>query len=96
MIVLAVTWIANPGSEAEVAEIFRKLQAASREEAGCLMYVVHRHKTDARRFFIYEQYRDDLALQQHHDSPHFHQYASLALKEKGVRTEGELYLPLGD
>ena len=94
MVVLAVTWMANAGREEQVAEIFRKLQAASREEPGCLMYIVHRHKTDPRRFFIYEQYRDDAALQAHRDSPHFQQYAISALKDIGVRTEGELFMPL--
>ena len=48
MIVLAVTWMANPGHEDEVAGIFGKLQAASRQEPGCLMYIVHRHKDDPR------------------------------------------------
>jgi len=95
MLVLAVTWIANHGREEEVAEIFAKLQAASRQESGCLMYIVHRHKSDTRRFFIYEQYRDAAALEAHHDSAHFRQYAVGELKDKGTRIEGELYLPLG-
>lgn len=96
MVVLAVTWVANHGHEEEVAGIFGKLQAASRRESGCLMYIVHRHKTDPRRFFIYEQYRDDGALQAHHDSKHFQQYAAGELKDKGMRLEGDLYSPLGD
>ena len=63
MIVLAVTWKANQGHEADVATLFSTLQDASRKEPGCLMYIVHRHKTDQRRFFIYEQYQDDAALE---------------------------------
>src|SRR5207245_10901063 len=47
VIVLAVTWKAAPGREAEVAEIFRKLTAESRKEAGCLMYQVQRQQKDA-------------------------------------------------
>ena len=94
MIVLAVTWVANPGKEAEVAGIFRKLEAASRQEPGCLMYMVHRHRTDPARFFIYEQYRDDAALEAHRQSQHFQQYAVTALSGIGERREGELYLPL--
>jgi quinol monooxygenase YgiN len=96
ILVLAVTWIANPGKEAEVAEIFRKLEESSRQEPGCLMYIVHRHRTDSRRFFIYEQYRDDAALQAHRDSPHFQTFAVKALNGIGERTEGELYSPLYD
>ncbi len=58
------------------------------------MYIVHRHKDDPRHFFIYEQYRDDAALQAHRDSPHFQEYAVKALKDIGVRKQGDLYMPL--
>jgi len=94
LIVLAVTWVANPGHEEEVAEIFRKLEAASRQEPGCVLYVVHRHKEDATRFFIYEQYRDEAALQAHRESSHFQQYAMKALDGIGDRVQGDLYSPL--
>lgn len=96
MVVLAVTWVANPGKEAEVADIFRKLEQASRNEPGCLMYIVHRHRTDPRMFFIYEQYRDDEALEAHRQSPHFQMYLVNALNGIGERTQGELYSPLGE
>jgi quinol monooxygenase YgiN len=96
MIVLAVTWMAKPGHEAEVAEVFRKLEAAARQEPGCLMFVVHRHRSDARRFFIYEQYRDDAALETHRNTPHFKQYVVGELKDIGDRTEGELFAPLAE
>ena len=58
------------------------------------MYIVHRHRTDPRRFFIYEQYRDEAALEAHRQSPHFQQYAVAALKDIGERLQGELYSPL--
>ena len=94
MVVLAVTWMAKPGHQDEVAGIFGKLQTASRQEPGCLMYIVHRHRTDSTRFFIYEQYRDDAALEAHRNSVHFKLYAITALKDIGERKEGELYSPL--
>jgi quinol monooxygenase YgiN len=94
MVVLAVTWMANPGHEQEAADIFYKLQSASRQEPGCLMYVVHRHHTDSRRIFIYEQYRDHAAVHAHRQSPHFQQYAIKELADIAVRTDGELYSPL--
>ena len=94
MLVLAVTWMANPGHENEVAIIFSKLQAASRQEPGCLSYTVHRHVDDPRRFFIYEQYRDAAALESHLNSPHFQEYAVKALRTIGERQQGDLYTPL--
>jgi len=94
MLVLAVTWMANPGREDEVAIIFEKLQAASRQEPGCLMYTVHRHVDDPRRFFIYERYRDEAALEAHRNSAHFQEYAVKALRSVGERQQGDLYRPL--
>jgi len=96
MVVLAVTWMANPGREDEVVEIFRTLQEASRREPGCLMYTVHRHQTDSRRFFIYEQYCDHAAVHAHRNSPHFQEYVVKKLQDIGQRKEGELYSPLTD
>jgi len=94
MVVLAVTWMANPGQEDQVAQIFRKLQAASRQEPGCLAYTVHRHNSNPRRFFIYEQYQDEAALEAHRNSPHFQEYAVKALRTIGERQQGDLYTPL--
>jgi quinol monooxygenase YgiN len=77
-----------------VAEVFLKLETASRQASGCLMNVVHRHETDARRFFIYEQYKDDAALEDHRNSEHFQQYAVGKLGRLARRVEYELYKPL--
>jgi (4S)-4-hydroxy-5-phosphonooxypentane-2,3-dione isomerase len=95
MVVLAVTWMAKVGHETEVAAVFQKLTEESRKEAGCLMYQVHRHKTDPRRFFIYEQYKDDAALEVHRSAPHFLRYVKKELPKLGDRVEGHLYEALG-
>jgi autoinducer 2-degrading protein len=95
MVVLAVTWMAKAGREAEVTALFAKLTEESRKERGCSMYQVHRHKTEARRFFIYEQYKDDAALEAHRNAPHFLQYARKDLPKVADRTEGHLFEPLG-
>ena len=94
MIVLAVTWQAHAGKESEAAALFAKLTELSRKEPGCLMYQVHRHKTEPRRFFIYEQYKDDGALEAHRAAPHFLQYARKELPRIAERVEGHLYDPL--
>jgi quinol monooxygenase YgiN len=95
MVVLAVTWMSKAGREAEVVGVFSKLSEESRKEPGCTMYQVHRHKTEPRRFFVYEQYKDDAALEAHRASPHFLQYAKKELPKLGERVEGHLYEPLG-
>jgi quinol monooxygenase YgiN len=95
MVVLAVTWMAKVGHENEVATIFGKLTEESRKEPGCAMYVVHRHRTEPRRFFIYEQYKDDAALEAHRAAPHFLQFARKELPKFADRVEGHLFEPLG-
>ena len=95
MVVLAVTWMAKTGRESETAAIFEKLTTESRKEPGCLMYQVHKHKTDSRRFFIYEQYKDDAALEAHRAAAHFLQHAKKELPRVADRVEGHLFEPLG-
>ena len=95
MVVLGVTWMAKVGREVETAAILSKLTEESRKEPGCLVYQVHRHKTEPRRFFIYEQYKDDSALEAHRAAAHFLQYARKELPRIADRIEGQLYEPLG-
>ncbi len=95
MVVLVVTWMSKVGREGEVADLFAKLTEESRKEPGCVTYQVHRHKTEPRRFFIYEQYKDDAALEAHRATPHFLQYAKKELPKVAERIEAQLYEPLG-
>jgi quinol monooxygenase YgiN len=94
MVVLAVTWIANAGREAETAGLFRELAIESRKEPGCVMYMAHQHRTEPARFLIYEQYKDDAALDTHRAAPHFLKYVKNELIKVAVRVEGNLYSEL--
>ncbi len=94
MVVLAVTWMAKTGKEAEVAALLSKLTDESRKEPGCVTYQVHKHKTDPRRFFIYEKYENDAAIEAHRGSPHFLQHAKKDLPKVADRIEAHLYEPL--
>ena len=94
MTVLTVTWIAKPGHEAEVERIFRTLAEESCKEPGCMMFQVHRHRSEPGRFFIYEQYEDDAALEAHRKTQHFLQLARTELPKVAERAEGILYDPI--
>jgi (4S)-4-hydroxy-5-phosphonooxypentane-2,3-dione isomerase len=94
MVVLAVTWVAHEGQEQQMIEAFERLGAASRQEPGCRMYLVHRHREDKRTFFVYEQYDDDHALQAHRDAPHFQQIVKEELHNLGRRTDAFLMEPV--
>ncbi len=94
MTVLAVTWKAHPGKEDAVTRVFAILQTESRKEPGCVQYVVHRGREDRSLFFVYEQYKDDAALEAHRATPHFQQYARGELLKLGERVDANLFDPI--
>lgn len=69
--VLAVTWIAKPGEEEAVADVLRRMVPLAQAEPGCVHYYAHRAADDPRRFFLFEEYVDEGALQAHSESEHF-------------------------
>jgi quinol monooxygenase YgiN len=96
MICVAVTYLIKPGHEAEAAELFQRLTEATRGERGCRMYLAHKSTTDARRFFLYEQYVDQAALDAHRAAPHFERYVKDGLFRIIESRSPELYEPLTD
>lgn len=58
-----------------VLDAVRRLADASRKEPGCISYVPHEIAGDPSLIMIYEQYRDEAALDAHRASPHFHEHA---------------------
>jgi quinol monooxygenase YgiN len=65
----------EPEDHEKVVELLHPLTAATREEPGCVTYVPHFVEGDNTTVLIYEQYRDEAALDQHRSSPHFAKYA---------------------
>jgi len=96
MVCVAVTYVIKPGFEDRALSLFEKLTEHTRAEPGCRMYLAHRSTTDARRFFLYEQYDDEAALDAHRASPHFDQYARGGLFSIIESRAPEIYAPLFD
>jgi quinol monooxygenase YgiN len=67
---------------AEVAETLCLLAAESRREPGCVSYIPHQVQDDPDTVLIYEQYRDEAALEAHRESAHFKKYAIEGLLQK--------------
>ena len=60
-----------PEDREQVSEVLRKLTEASRKEPGCITYIPHEVADDPNTILIYEQYRDQAALDAHRASNHF-------------------------
>jgi quinol monooxygenase YgiN len=69
--VLAVTWVARTGQEERVADILRTLAPLVRTEPGCVHFYPTKAQDDPCRFFLYEEYADEAAVQAHTESEHF-------------------------
>ena len=94
MICVAVTYVIKPGHEDEAIALFAKLTEQTRTEPGCRMYQAHRSTSDPRRFFLYEQYDDQAALDAHRASAHFVQFVKNGLFPIIESRTPELYEPL--
>jgi quinol monooxygenase YgiN len=66
----------------EIADMLCKLTAASRSEAGCVSFIPHFVEGEPCVVLIYEQYADEVALEHHRATPHFHQYVVGGLYQK--------------
>jgi autoinducer 2-degrading protein len=91
MICVAVTYVIKPGHEDEAIALFRQLTDPTRAEPGCRLYVVHRSPAEPSKFFLYEQYDDQAALDAHRASPHFEQYAKRGLFPIVANRSPEIY-----
>jgi quinol monooxygenase YgiN len=96
MICVAVTYVIKPGHEDEAIKLFAKMTEHTRAESGCRMYLAHRSTADPRRFFLYEQYDDQGALDAHRQAPYFEQYVKGGLFLIIESRSPELYVPLTD
>jgi quinol monooxygenase YgiN len=66
----------------ELAQILKDLTLLSRQEPGCVSYVPHAVESDPDTIVIYEQYKDEAAVEFHKGTPHFAKYAVGGLYQK--------------
>ena len=75
MVVLQVTVQVKPEHAADFLEIVRyDAEHSEKDEPGCLRFDVLQDRDDPNRFFFYEVYRNEAALEAHRQTPHFKLY----------------------
>jgi (4S)-4-hydroxy-5-phosphonooxypentane-2,3-dione isomerase len=75
MVVLHVTVQVKPEYVPEFLEVIRHdAEHSEKDEPGCLRFDVIQDKDDPNRFYFYEVYRDEAALEAHRQTPHFKLY----------------------
>lgn len=66
----------------EIVRILRELTRLSRQEDGCVSYIPHFVEGNSDAIVIYEQYKNEAAVEDHRSSPHFARYAIGGLYQK--------------
>jgi|ERR1700722_18515034 len=62
--------VARKGKESQLGELLRGMLAPTRAESGCKLYELY--ESDSKgRFYFYEMWESQAALDQHAASPHF-------------------------
>ena len=75
MISFTVRMKFRPDDRQRVHELITALAHASRQEPGCVTYIPHSVDGEPDTVVVYEQYRDQQALDAHRASKHFKECA---------------------
>jgi autoinducer 2-degrading protein len=76
MVILHVTVQVKPEHVSEFLDVVRHdAEHSEKDEPGCLRFDVIQDRDDRNRFYFYEIYRDEAALEAHRQTPHFKLYA---------------------
>jgi len=81
MLVNAVIYTFPADKAEEAARTLRPLRDASRAEPGCITFDVARSTEDPNVFVLYEEWRDQAALDEHYTTEHFTRFGV-----NGIRT----------
>lgn len=97
MLVLMVNVQVKPGRRDEFIEVIKEDQlSTSTKEDGNFQFNVIQDNEDSDRFFLYEVYRDEAALEAHRAAPHFLKYREATADiyvEDPVRSMGTNLFP---
>ena len=71
MTTLVACWKIKSASIQTVLDWIPELASATQTEPGCLRYEYYQSPTDPSNVLLFEQYKDDEAVETHRASPHF-------------------------
>jgi quinol monooxygenase YgiN len=78
MFAIFVTINIKPGYVKEFTQAsFGDAQGSVRDEPGCFRFDILKDPQDPNRFYLYEVYRDNAALEAHQNAPHYKKWRSI-------------------
>ncbi len=94
MLVQAVIYTVPAGKVDETKRTLRSLRDASRAEPGCLCFDVSQSVDDAATFVLYEEWRDQAALDEHYQTEHFNRFGVNGIRTLAVNRLAHRCAPL--
>lgn len=94
MLINAVIYTFPAERAEEAAGVLRSLRDASRAEAGCIAFDVARSTDDPNTFVLYEEWRDQAALDFHYKTEHFERFGVNGVRKLASNRLGHRCLPL--
>jgi quinol monooxygenase YgiN len=71
MISIVAKFTVNAGEEKKFVELVNQLGEASRAEAGCIEYILHKDVQKSLTYCIIEKWKDQAAIDSHNSTSHF-------------------------
>jgi quinol monooxygenase YgiN len=70
MLIIAGSFGIDPGKRDEVMAAAREMMAETLKEPGCIAYTFSADLTDPGRFYVFERWESQAALEKHFATPH--------------------------
>lgn len=84
MVVQSVHYTFQPEDADRAEAILRQLRDASRQEPGVVVFEVARSQEKPNEFALYEEYRDQAALEAHAKTEHFDTFVINGIRKLAV------------
>ncbi|HEV8020166.1 MAG TPA: putative quinol monooxygenase [Candidatus Lustribacter sp.] len=94
MLVQAVIYTVPADKVDEAIGVLRSLRDGSRGEAGCVCFDVSQSVDDAGTFVLYEEWRDQDALDVHYKTVHFNKFGINGIRTLAVNRVAHRCQPL--
>ena len=93
--VVTAFWEAREGEEEAVAHILSRFAPQARQEPGVQGFLIHRSRSEPRKFFFYEVFSDEAAFAAHQQTEHFKKLIAGQALAKLAKRERAQYAVLG-
>jgi quinol monooxygenase YgiN len=94
MLIVSIHYTFAPQDADKVEAIFRELRDASRKEEGVITFDVARSREKPNVFALWEEYRDQAALDAHVASEHFKRLALNGVRPLAQQRSAETVFPI--